>query len=932
MRNNGVVQFHGHIPQWVRFHPSYRTGWRKPKRYKALPDDRVVSISEGSRVLEKVLTTVFVGMSFQDILYDTTIDTANSAMPLVDTLNYLRTIPGYTVDDNLENTKQREARERPGLPRTKKGATYRDGRRRAPKPVLLVTHDLNRLLGRLLRTNAKFRKAVRAGQRRELVNIGEYEIEIAQLNVGGASSCSAEFYIRWGEYHEKERDPQTKRFVRKSTRQVMRLIFFDLNGYLKNVPDQELQNFLEVDASPPVPELREYVAYRSMTSRKSYIRLKNLLTDIAPEVIRRNGTLPQSIAGAGIKIALSHMETEYIDAPTQRVSQMGALALYGGRSFFHNPRENIGYHDRLSLYDGKSWHGFIMTQLPAIETVQYRDIPPSQAFNVDDWRGKFGVMCVSGVSLDSQNPPLVKHNIKESRLEYIRGSFTREYATIPAIMLGIVSGRLKVTAIHDGIVLDGTAGHGMLHNFTTELYARKESCAPGSLQSQIIKELINVVPGKLAEVKTNRPYVDPDARNYHVPEHLTPQDIKDLTNAYIDGQDTLYDKSQELLEREDTTGVRFGDHLARHLGYGATTGCYYNPMIASQIWGMSSAMLALAAFTTGAISGYTDSLIVDHDPHEGLAEYRRLVRLAGYLAPEEGIGSFQAKVSNGYGYLARAGTWVIRWNGYTDRETGEVIPGGQEQALHLLDGIEPQNAWEVIRKLANNKSIAYDVPDKPLTLVESYRHRVEPGTTKSEHREIALRTKSEQIEQRVIERSEKLLQQAMGKLARTSTHDVPLPTTPLGCLKILVSYGLSQLEISTLTPGLSQGMVKHILAERKSGATHLAQLQELVTRIEQERLGTTEPESLPELEPEQVEPVLIEEEEPQIEEEEEKPAPLPVEIEVPAIANPCPVCGGPMGNKNYCIKCPPTLPLVTAQKLPLKPRDTIFELAGVDTG
>jgi hypothetical protein len=83
--------------------------------------------------------------------------------------------------------------------------------------------------------------------------------------------------------------------------------------------------------------------------------------------------------------------------------------------------------------------GFLMSLLPDPATCQYVDIAPG-AFDIDQWIGQFGCMCISGTVHDSINPPIREHNLATRRLRYIKGSFTRVWTTIPEIVIGVVSG------------------------------------------------------------------------------------------------------------------------------------------------------------------------------------------------------------------------------------------------------------------------------------------------------------------------------------------------------------------------------------------------------------------------------------------------------------------------------------------------------------
>ncbi len=812
VNNNSIAVYRQHSLVKVRRHPLkvYKTS----KVYSQIDPSRIAGAQELSHPHGKELRTTLIAISYYNEEHNVVLETVDSDTPFYELAEALRSVFG--VHDKPSYTAQRKSRNR-----IKDGKLIkeRDGRRNPPKPIVLVFNNLESSLGRLFRNNKQFRRAVRSSETSVRVPIRDGELEIAKL-VPGGSGCSFEFYWR--------KDGQVIRIIGKS-----------ISGYLDSTPQVNAKAFLDRTIVVEVSEewnhqqwnsfsdeerelLKSYAAEEAQIARNLYDGMYSWLKDIDPHIIRRDGTLPNSAAGAGIKIAFSMAEVEEWERPSDRVTQIGALSVAGGRSVWHG---NPGYYDNLYMYDGKSWHGFLMSQLPDPATCQYVDIAPG-VFDINQWIGQYGCMCISGTVLDTVNPPIRDHDPVLRRLKYVKTAFTRVWADIPGIVMGVVSGRLNVTHIHDGIHIVGSSEHSFLRKFATRMDAIKQSAEEDSPLYTLAKKFVNSVPGKLIEIYNNHPYIDPVDRKVMVPLDAH-RHYKEIVDSYISGREELEELATQLFNQskyqDEDDEQTLGNMLSRHLPPNATTGPYYLPMHGSQIWGMSSAQLGLAATLTHAISGYTDSLITVGDASEGLSRYREIVQEAGYEAPETGWGSFQPKIVNGHGWIATPGLWSIR---YIDHNTGEVL---QKDALHRLTNLGNRDPWEVIQYICEHKEYSYEAESRPSTLLEAYQHKIEPGTPISQS--VTVSINNPEKEQHNAEQSQKLLQSINNSLANSSSIDVPTTQSSKGCLSLLSGYGVNNTSVANIL-GISVKTANDIANGRRPGHKHLERLQQLVVQVE----------------------------------------------------------------------------------------------------
>lgn len=195
-------------------------------------------------------------------------------------------------------------------------------------------------------------------------------------------------------------------------------------------------------------------------------------------------------------------------------------------------------------------------------------------------------MCISGTVHDSINPPIREHNLETRRLRYIKGSFTRVWTTIPEIVIGVVSGRMSVSQIHDGVHMVGSNEHSFLRKFAMRMEEIKSHEEEGSPLYILVKKFTNSVPGKLIEIYNHHPYIDPVDRKIMVPLDAG-KSYQEIVNAYINGSEHLEELATKLFNesrfQDEDDEMTFGKFLDRHLPPSATTGPYYLPMHGSQI-------------------------------------------------------------------------------------------------------------------------------------------------------------------------------------------------------------------------------------------------------------------------------------------------------------------------------------------------------------
>ena len=699
------------LPFWGEF--------KRPQVYTRIAASRIVGIDSESfkSSRDKRLHTQLVSLDFVDASHNIVLATGSYEYALCAVLEQV--FPLYSVPEEKPSwTKQRPRRAR-------SDGAHRDGRRQHIEPCVFIFYNLEYDLGRLVGLHPAFRRAILLGEDSVRVRIGQYEIEIAWM-VPGGNAPHFEWYIR----HDHN---------------IMRVLGRDLWGYLKTGLKEAAQQFLsaveqklalpqewfsqywEDFSEKEVEELRAYSAQDPRATRLVYETVITLLLSIDEHVIGRSGLPPPSAPGAAAKMAFAMASQDTWHRPSRRVSQVGAWSYAGARVF--NRRR--GYFTNLYVRDVSSMYPHIMTQLADPCTCEYVSVEP-QSYNLADWRGKWGSLQISGEGLDEYYPALRMHDSEHGRLRYIYGPFQKVWATIPEIVIGVMSRRLRVEQIHDGILMVGSPEHSFLRHFVLKVYAIKSAAPPGSALYILAKLLMNTLYGKLLEVNIEQHTLPALADYIKLPAVSgIATHIDALLQTYIDGgYDALDDAASNLFETYTQTedNIPLGELLQKRHPAEGRAGAYYLPMHGAQITGMASAKLGLAAACTQAIQGHTDSLFTLGRCDEGMQEYESIMQACGYDAPSEGLGAFALVIKKARGYLVNGNLYAIKYTQPGAR--GEQI----KMANHGLAKIDKQEVWDAIERMFQTGEVTYTTTASPRKLRSALLHSQEPGEFLREER------------------------------------------------------------------------------------------------------------------------------------------------------------------------------------------------------
>lgn len=559
-----------------------------------------------------------------------------------------------TSDIEPFNNTQRKKRKRE-LPHDKR--SHRDGRVNTIPPILWVFYNLEYDFGRLYQKNVQMIRTITANLDSVRIQVDNYEIEIVSQLVTG--SC-----------------PSFEYFVRKEGR-IMRILGMDIGAYWKGGLNKTAQAILKgegkVNMSKEVFHLSlqlfdalpqedkdlfwQYASEDARLTRDIYLATVDLLVQVEPLVIKRNGVIPASAPGASAKIAFSWgSENEWLLPPTY-IHQAGMNAYAGARVFNRKSQ----YVEDIMVLDIVSAYPHVMTLLPDPCTCSY-PLVKQHTFTLEAFKGQWGVVKIKGEGLDPLYPALRMHDEQNCRLRYIYGKFDELWTTIPEMVIGVVSGRLRVDHIYTGFFIEGDNTESFLRKFVLEMFRIKDESEKNSPMYLLSKLLMNSLYGKLVEVKlANVTSIQDECASSLV---LKVPDIEDkkqeLFTAYAQyGENGLLELFEEWSEQypDVSEAIHFFELLGEtHEG---KAGYYFLPMHGAQITGFVSAKLGLAAHCTEALQGDTDSIFVEDAI--GLDEYEYLMQKAGYDCPSEGLGAFEVDIDHASGYLVKNKMYALTY-------------------------------------------------------------------------------------------------------------------------------------------------------------------------------------------------------------------------------------------------------------------------------
>ena len=733
--------------------------FRCPKENEQLARDRIVGIDTESLRKNDRLRTLLVPLHFHDgpDLIETPSGTGMLSLlcrKLLDRFGEFEARPSETVQRDKGSRRKRKGDKPDG----------RDGRRSMPEPCLGVFFNLPYDLGRLFDDLTHGLKAIGSGASSYRIQLdGGLELEVDRLHLG--SSSSFKFLVR-----------------ARAERRIAQVLGIDMVAYWKRSLEAtaqavgidgkidietEVPGIFEKDFSLLKPEewerFKAYANIDAERTRSIYLATVELLVGIDPRVLNRAGVIPQSAPGAACKIMFAqafeqHPGLKSWKRYTPHADQLGADAYFGGRAFCAEP----GTHENIASVDRKSAYPYAEALLPDPVTVEMwairaegnrllRELDEtvdddgvvsfserhtyacgsSHGFDVNRWRGKFGVLVVDGEALDPVYPAFRKHD--DGRLRYVYGSFRGLPVTIPELVIGVITGSLRIDRVHRGYVAVGPSDKSFMRAGVRKFYeikdAEDKAGRKGSPLYELAKLLLNSPYGKLIETQRtdfltpvpkvicprfkarnrfaasvarvfasrgdcelDRLYWGDSDEQKKAARAFFEDSAKEFSEEQREGQAVqAYVNALESVEAEVDPGPSelLADYVEATHPYKA--GAYFFPFYAAAITGLTSATLGCLARCVRAVAGDTDAVFFRLEPdqtvdsHPGFKRFYELMTEAGYPSPRVVDG----QIVDGIPGLGNLGVWELESE---ERGVGVFIrpkvysiryPSGKhKQALH----------------------------------------------------------------------------------------------------------------------------------------------------------------------------------------------------------------------------------------------------------
>jgi hypothetical protein len=403
--------------------------------------------------------------------------------------------------------------------------------------------------------------------------------------------------------------------------------------------------------------------------------------------VRKTGVIPPSAPGAAARIVFAkafdcHPEIDSWERYPAWADQMGAEAYFGGRAFCVRP----GVHARMATLDLKSAYPFQMALLPDPVTVQTIPVEPEEfegasgeAYFLDTFKGKYGILYVSGESFDDVMPAFRVHDAaRNGRLRYVAGKFWDVPVTIPELVIGVLRGALRIDAVSRGVVMVGDPEKSFLRKGIGDFFAIKEDKSKEKALRDLAKLLANSTYGKLVEVRKGeymiggilpmRPFEERALVARSIARVFASSgEVRREECYWGDGEpqeERAWQAFRETVAFEggfaqrperaigayvdalDVAGVAcapgpvvpVAEYVRGHKEY--SCGHYFMPLYGAQITGATSAMVGLMAHCIDAWQGDTDSChailpegIDKIADLPGVPRYFEIMKEAGYPSP-----------------------------------------------------------------------------------------------------------------------------------------------------------------------------------------------------------------------------------------------------------------------------------------------------------
>jgi hypothetical protein len=418
--------------------------------------------------------------------------------------------------------------------------------------------------------------------------------------------------------------------------------------------------------------VKRYAAGDSQSTAELYLATVDLLRTIDARVVRRTGVIPPSAPGAAARIAFAKAHDLHPELKTWRrypawADQLGCDAYRGARCFSAFP----GRHVETKVHDIKSAYPYVFTILPDPVTVQCERvgsisgadsagvISKAEEWVLQNCKGKFGVLRISGVGLDPMYPALRCHD--GGRLRGVFGPFRSLATTIPEVIIGLESGVLKLDSISDGVLMHGSAELSFFRHAMLDFFALKEDPNASPALYNMGKLLGNSSYGKIIEVQCNQYWLDSGV--LCPPFRDEAAVVERLSEVYAETEPEAFDDAAaDLIERwarhrvscKDRMcfgcgGEPVGDGPAQPIRSKLTRfkkyecGQYFMPLYAAQITGFTSGALGLMARVTRALQGDTDSVHFPASNERLVPKFYETMERCGYPWPKSGLGHWSVE-------------------------------------------------------------------------------------------------------------------------------------------------------------------------------------------------------------------------------------------------------------------------------------------------
>lgn len=416
----------------------------------------------------------------------------------------------------------------------------------------------------------------------------------------------------------------------------------------------------------------------------------------------------------------------------------------GGRTggIYHGVINNVSVIDIHSSYPAS------MTTLPSFsETMQYikylnpEELTQEELLDIINENHCF--MRISGEELNSRYPSLVRES--SGKLTPIYGLFENVSTTGVECCVGIKSGDLKISKVHDLVILVEMEEPSILpfKKFAESAYSRKANSEKDSSEYISAKLVLNSSYGKLIESRTET-FVADEVKNIILPYTKAVKEqfskmyyeeyIKSLgENSEKDFEEIYPDLVEQILsnfEENEIEYASFGKLSLTKLEYGR----YAIPAGASLITATSRARLLAVIKSTQSIYWDTDSAFIKD--FDNIKVIEQLKEASSWL-PDfiqdvkmgDELGDLDCEIKNASGYLAGVKRYYldneIHRNCKT-KDNKDVCNNCElekkckvKKAVHGIPTAPFQQAEEMIQKLAMGENNIYEGRERPKGVKES---------------------------------------------------------------------------------------------------------------------------------------------------------------------------------------------------------------------